>query len=310
MDLPRLSIISSRVQRTREKSPLRCTLAYVGRVRDMMVRPQLWVSERVSAWPLAGLWGCRRSQRSGAGSRGWAVWGRQAHACARRYLLAKVERDDVFTAYFYIAGNRGFSKGGKRNCGVGHAAEAPSASSGWLFGNSFQPRDSSWCCPSVRLQRAVELGEAARPSALSRPSCTCTCTGPAQLPRRHRSAPREFVGHLSPRFAGRMRYLSSQVSVAWEQVNGSARLFILKRCRRWNGALVRGNWKMCPLLFNFLMSLRQLTEYKEGNLQTSHLMYLVGIFWRHCNIWTALAGALLTSGKCGISMQMQSWHTQ
>lgn len=197
----------------------------------------------------------------------WAVRGRQAHACAHRYLLPKTERDDACTAYFYTEGNCGFSKGDKSNCGVGHAAEAPSASSGWLFRNSFQPHDSSSRCPSTWPQfeeRAVELGEAARPSVLTQ--LFCTCTGLAQLPRGHCSAPQEFVGHLSPWFAGMMRYLSSQVSVTWEQVNGNAKLFILKCCRHLNGALVRSNWKMCPLLFNFLMSLLQLTECKEGNL--------------------------------------------
>lgn len=35
---------------------------------------------------------------------------------------------------------------------------------------------------------------------------------------------------------------------------------------------------MCPLLFNFRMSLLQLTECKEGNLQTDHLMQLVDTF--------------------------------
>lgn len=79
-------------------------------------------------------------------------------------------------------------------------------------------------------------------------------------------SPGESVRHLSPRFAGVMRYLSSQVSIAWEQVNRSAKLFIRKCCGHGNGALVRSNWKMCPLLFNFLMSLLQLIEYKEGNL--------------------------------------------
>lgn len=126
--------------------------------------------------------------------------------------------------YFYTEGSCGFPKGDKSSRGVGHAAEAPSASSGWLFGNSFQPHARSSRCPSVWLpcrERAVEPGEAARLAVLTQPSCTCT--GLAQLPRGHRPAPREFVGHLSPRFAGMMRYLSSQVSVAWEQVNGNAK---------------------------------------------------------------------------------------
>lgn len=184
-------------------------------------------------------------------------------------------------------------------------AQALAGSSGTPSSHMIAPHAAH---PLQRGERAVELGEVARPSALTRPFCTCT--GLAQLPCGHCSAPLR-VWRTPESLICRHDEVPKQPSeMAWEQVNGNAKLFILKCCRCWNGALVRSNWKMCPLLFNFRMSLLQLTECKEGNLQTNHLMSLVGIFWGHCNIWRALADAFLTLVKCRVSMQMQSWHTQ
>lgn len=123
----------------------------------------------------------------------------------------------------------------------GDAAEASDVSSGWLFGSSFQPQSSSSRCQPV-------------PLALLHVPGAGTGTSRALLCG--------FVGHLGLWFAGMRRNLSSQVSAAWEQVNRNARLIILKCCGHQNGALAGGNWKMCHLLFDFLMSLLQFTEYK------------------------------------------------
>lgn len=124
---------------------------------------------------------------------------------------------------------------------VGMQQKPPSVSSGWLCGSSFQPQSSSSCCQPA-------------PLALLHMPGAGMGTSRARL--------WGFVGHLGLRFAGMRRKLSSQVSVAWEQVNRNARLIILKCCGHQNGALAGGNWKMCHLLFDFLMSLLQFTEYK------------------------------------------------
>lgn len=221
------------------------------------------VLEHVPAWALAGLWGCSRSQCSG-----WAVWGRQAH----RYSLPKIERGGACSAYFTWKGTVAFQRAIKASVVLGMQQKLPAqalagswgtASSWWQlltahpFGCSAGSRRWSWERWPGRLRSPI----------LSAPALGWhSCLTGTVLP------PWEFAGHLRPWFAGMMRYLSSQVSVAWERVNGNAKLFILKWCRHLDGALVSDNWKMCPLLFNFLLSLLQLTEYKEGNLQTHYLM--------------------------------------
>lgn len=193
-----------------------------------MVRVQLWVSEHVS-FPLQAYGDAAGPSALGQGLELSCLRKTGSFLCSQ---VPKTERDDACTAQFCMEGSCGFSQGDKSIRGVGHAAEAPSSSSGWLFGSSFQQHHGFSCCPSIWLQRrarAVELGEAAGLSMFTWP--LCTCTGLELLPLGHRSAP--LRGHRTPEPpVCRHDEVPKQPSEhGLGTSDGNAKLFILKCCR-------------------------------------------------------------------------------
>jgi len=240
---------------------------------DTMVYARLRVSERVSAWPLGGLRGCSRSQRSGTASSGVELceddrlipvltvtcYPKQSEVelvLPTSMWQGTVALQRVIEATAVLGVQQRLPAQALAGCAGAPSSRTTAPRTAHRFdcgaGSEWWSRERRLGCP--------------RSPGLSAPALGWHSSHGRRLD------PRESAGHLSPRFAGTRRYPGSQGSVAWEQVNGNAKLCIRKYCRHCNGALVRSNWKMCPLLFNFWMSLLQHTACKEGNLQMNHWM--------------------------------------
>lgn len=200
------------------------------------------------AWALVCVWGCSSAQGPGLG----CLRKMGSSQCSQTLVTHNRARGRLHCLLF-MEGNCVFSEGDGGSRGAEQQRHPAQALDGSL-GSPFRSTGAAHSAHGLAGARSWERGQAGH-----------GCLGWHSCPVGTLLSPGESVRHLSPRCAGMMRYLSSQVSVAWEQVNRNGKLFILKCCRHWNEALVRGNWKMCPLLFNFLISLLHLTEYKEGN---------------------------------------------
>lgn len=188
------------------------------------VHTELWVLEHVSAWPLAGPRGCSRSQCSGAVSGVELFEEDRLIPVLTGTCYSKSSKTMLALPTSTWKGAVAFQRLIKAAAVLGMQQKRPAQA---LAGSSGAP-SSHRIAPRAAHPLGCRAGSG-RWSRERRPGWLCSSGLPAPALGWHSCLvgtvlpPWEFVGHLSPRFAGMMRYLSSQVSVAWEQVNGNAK---------------------------------------------------------------------------------------